>query len=133
MGNYALRLKFKTYYNLIKEYVDSKIPIYFVEHTKNDRQWADGNDGKGTNYLGKLLTTLCWEYRLIKDKKSGKDKDDENKDNDDNDGDDGSTDMNWTIDTMSDAFLKWMDEDNIDVIQNGDKFYEKNSECGWLK
>ena len=29
-----------------------------VEHTSNDSQWADGGDGSGTNYLGKLLMKL---------------------------------------------------------------------------
>jgi len=31
---------------------------WLVEHTKNDTQWADGDDGRGTNYLGKLLIIL---------------------------------------------------------------------------
>ncbi|KAF9566193.1 hypothetical protein EC968_003846 [Mortierella alpina] len=28
---------------------------YIVEHTKNDRYWADGGDGKGKNMLGIIL------------------------------------------------------------------------------
>ncbi|KAG0216489.1 hypothetical protein BGX28_000003 [Mortierella sp. GBA30] len=28
---------------------------YLVEHTKNDRYWADGGDGKGKNMLGIIL------------------------------------------------------------------------------
>ncbi|CAO3568475.1 unnamed protein product [Mortierella alpina] len=28
---------------------------YIVEHTKNDRYWADGGDGKGKNMLGTIL------------------------------------------------------------------------------
>eukprot|EP01084_Bolivina_argentea_P083670 151484_1 len=39
--NYAIRQKFIQNYQLIKEYVDSKIPIYFVEHSSNDDLWAD--------------------------------------------------------------------------------------------
>ncbi|KAB0877808.1 NADAR family protein [Cronobacter muytjensii] len=26
-----------------------------IEHTKNDRYWADGGDGTGKNMLGKIL------------------------------------------------------------------------------
>jgi hypothetical protein len=37
--------------------------VWLIEHTKNDTQWADGNDGRGTNYLGKLLMFLR-EYLL---------------------------------------------------------------------
>lgn len=29
-----------------------------VEHTSNDRVWADGGDGSGKNYLGKILTVV---------------------------------------------------------------------------
>lgn len=35
--------------------------IYLIEHTSNDGQWGDRGDGTGTNFLGKMLTTLCWE------------------------------------------------------------------------
>ena len=123
--NYALRLKFKRYYNLIKEYVDSDIPIYFVEHTKNDKQWADGNNGYGTNYLGKFLTALVWEFRLLNK---------ENKDKYDEMGNDRTDlEIKWTIDTKSDQFLKWLNVDNIELIENGKKFYEENEECEWLK
>ena len=101
---YALRQKFKTYKNLIAEYVNSAMPVFFVEHTQNDKQWADGKDGNGTNYLGKLLTALCCEYR-----------------------------SNQKIDTMSDDFLKWMKVDNIDLIVDGKEFYEKHAECKWLQ
>jgi ribA/ribD-fused uncharacterized protein len=34
-----------------------------VEHTANDRYWADGGDGKGKNMLGKLLMRLRDELR----------------------------------------------------------------------
>ena len=32
--------------------------VYFVEHVRRDRQWGDGEDGSGTNMLGKMLTDL---------------------------------------------------------------------------
>ena len=127
--NYALRLKFQRYYNLIKEYVDSDIPIYFVEHTKNDKQWADGNNGYGTNYLGKLLTVLCWEFRLIFNQKNNMDKDSAEK----KENDPSEMDIKWTIDTQSDEFLSWMSVNNIKLIQNGKQFYQENEECEWLK
>jgi ribA/ribD-fused uncharacterized protein len=34
-----------------------------VEHTKNDRYWADGGDGTGKNRLGQLLMELRSELR----------------------------------------------------------------------
>jgi ribA/ribD-fused uncharacterized protein len=34
-----------------------------VEHTKNDRYWADGGDGLGKNRLGKLLMQVRAEVR----------------------------------------------------------------------
>ena len=34
-----------------------------VEHTKNDRIWADGGDGSGKNLLGVLLMRLRDEFR----------------------------------------------------------------------
>ena len=34
-----------------------------VEHTKNDRIWADGGDGSGKNLLGVLLMRLRGEFR----------------------------------------------------------------------
>eukprot|EP01084_Bolivina_argentea_P306079 528826_1 len=120
--NYALRLKFKNYYNLIKEYVDSEMPIYFVEHTHNDNQWGDNYDGKGTNYLGKLLTVLCWEFRLIKDKLNEMNIDDVK-----------SLDIKWTIDTMSDTFLRWLKMNNIALVEDGNQFYAQNKDCDWLK
>jgi len=36
---------------------------YLIEHTENDDKWADGLDGKGTNYLGKLLMHVRRELR----------------------------------------------------------------------
>ena len=38
---------------------------YFVEHadTENPPEWVDGGDGRGKNYLGKLLTLICYHLR----------------------------------------------------------------------
>lgn len=33
-----------------------------IEHTKNDRYWADGGDGTGKNRLGQLLMELRAEF-----------------------------------------------------------------------
>ena len=118
--NYALRLKFKRYYKLIAEYVDSEIPIFFIEHTENDDHWGDGNDGNGTNFLGKYLTALCWEFRLLK-----KDKKDINKMD--------VKDIKWKIDTMGGDFKKWLKVKNVETIENGKTFYEENKDCEWLK
>ncbi|KAH3745204.1 hypothetical protein Pelo_13399 [Pelomyxa schiedti] len=43
--------------------VASGVNFFFVEHTKNDKIWADGLNGQGTNFLGKLLTQLLIEIR----------------------------------------------------------------------
>jgi len=43
--------------------VSSGINVFLVEHTANDRQWADAGDGSGCNMLGKLLTLLVLEKR----------------------------------------------------------------------
>jgi ribA/ribD-fused uncharacterized protein len=37
-----------------------------VEHTKNDRYWADGGDGSGKNMLGKILMETREKLREIK-------------------------------------------------------------------
>jgi len=41
----------------------SSVNYFFVEHTQNDKIWADGLNGGGTNFLGKLLTQLLIEIR----------------------------------------------------------------------
>jgi hypothetical protein len=53
-------MPFKQY---MRNLVDSGKHVFFVEHTKNDRQWADGADGSGMNMLGKLLTQVFLEVR----------------------------------------------------------------------
>ena len=32
--------------------------MFLVEHTRNDRNWADAGDGSGSNHLGKMLVLL---------------------------------------------------------------------------
>ena len=34
-----------------------------IEHTRNDRYWADGGDGTGMNRLGQLLVELRSQFR----------------------------------------------------------------------
>lgn len=59
----ALQAKFAQHPELIAEQVEAEHMTFFIEHTVNDAQWGDGGDGSGTNFLGKLLTTLLWEFR----------------------------------------------------------------------
>ncbi|ELR14645.1 uncharacterized protein ACA1_066860 [Acanthamoeba castellanii str. Neff] len=62
----ALRIKFKEM-QPFREYMDNLIKsgqdVFFVEHTRNDRQWGDGSDGSGKNMLGKLITQVFLELR----------------------------------------------------------------------
>jgi ribA/ribD-fused uncharacterized protein len=37
--------------------------IPLIEHTKNDKYWADGGDGSGQNWLGRLLVEVRTELR----------------------------------------------------------------------
>jgi ribA/ribD-fused uncharacterized protein len=53
----ALRAKF-TQYALLRELLRSTGAARLVEHTCNDRYWADGGDGTGRNRLGELLVEL---------------------------------------------------------------------------
>ena len=50
----ALRAKFAQHDNLKKLLLSTNKRL-IIEHTKNDRYWADGGDGSGKNILGKLL------------------------------------------------------------------------------
>ncbi|KAF9958927.1 hypothetical protein BGZ72_010608 [Mortierella alpina] len=44
---------------------------YLVEHTKNDRYWADGGDGKGKNMLGIILMEVRDEIsKMAKEKEA---------------------------------------------------------------
>lgn len=44
---------------------------YLVEHTPNDRYWADGGDGRGRNRLGLLLMELRGELRAEAEDRAG--------------------------------------------------------------
>jgi N-glycosidase YbiA len=59
----ALRAKFDQY-PALKSMLLSTGKATIVEHTTNDRYWADGGDGSGLNRLGKLLMELRDELRL---------------------------------------------------------------------
>ena len=108
--HHALRIKFGTHQHLIQEYVEGEIPVFFVEHTSNDKQWGDNYDGKGTNYLGKFLTALAWNDRI------------------------GKKSLNTeAIDTMADSFLEWLKKPNYQVIEDGETFYAQNADCPWLR
>ena len=58
----ALRAKF-TQHPALGELLLSTGDAPIVEHTANDRYWADGGDGSGTNRLGELLVELRGELR----------------------------------------------------------------------
>ena len=53
----ALRAKFELYPKL-KSMLLSAGDAELIEHTRNDRYWADGGDGTGKNRLGYLLMEL---------------------------------------------------------------------------
>ena len=53
----ALRAKFEQHPKL-KALLLSTGDAELIEHTHNDRYWADGGDGTGRNMLGKLLMEL---------------------------------------------------------------------------
>jgi N-glycosidase YbiA len=53
----ALRAKF-TQHGKLRELLLSTGDTPLIEHTKNDRYWADGGDGTGRNRLGELLVEL---------------------------------------------------------------------------
>jgi len=53
----AIKAKFSQHSEM-KEMLLATGNGWLIEHTKNDFQWADGNDGSGKNYLGKLLVFL---------------------------------------------------------------------------
>jgi ribA/ribD-fused uncharacterized protein len=63
---HALRAKFNQHPKLgqlLLSTGDAKL----VEHTVNDRYWADGGDGSGKNRLGELLMQLRSELRDAND------------------------------------------------------------------
>jgi ribA/ribD-fused uncharacterized protein len=58
----ALRAKFTQHAELRALLLDTG-DAELVEHTANDRYWADGGDGTGRNMLGKLLMQVRDELR----------------------------------------------------------------------
>jgi predicted NAD-dependent protein-ADP-ribosyltransferase YbiA (DUF1768 family) len=58
----AVRLKVRQYKALRDELLASYDAI-FIEHTKNDKYWADGGDGTGLNMLGKIIMIVREEER----------------------------------------------------------------------
>ena len=60
----ALRAKFSQHEEL-KNLLLSTRDNTLVEHTKNDRYWADGGDGSGKNRLGILLMQVREELRNL--------------------------------------------------------------------
>ena len=53
----AIRFKFSQHEDL-RDVLISTGNKKLIEHTKNDRYWADGGDGRGKNMLGILLMNL---------------------------------------------------------------------------
>ena len=58
----ALRAKFTQHLQL-RSLLLSTGDVELIEHTPNDRHWADGGDGNGKNRLGKLLMELRTKLR----------------------------------------------------------------------
>ena len=58
----ALRAKF-TQHPSLRSLLLHTGDAELIEHTKNDRYWADGGDGTGKNRLGQLLMELRTELR----------------------------------------------------------------------
>lgn len=60
----ALRAKF-TQHQDIRAILLSTEDAVLIEHTTNDRYWADGGDGSGKNMLGKLLMQVREELKSL--------------------------------------------------------------------
>lgn len=58
----AIYAKF-TQYDSLKEILLSTGNSELIEHTTNDHYWADGGDGSGQNWLGKLLMELREKFK----------------------------------------------------------------------
>jgi len=65
----ALLAKFTQHPQLKKVLLDTKNAV-LVEHTSNDKYWADGGDGTGLNRLGHLLMQLRTTLREDAEQKS---------------------------------------------------------------
>ena len=58
----ALVAKFTQHPDFKKQLLETE-NAWLIEHTANDRQWADGGDGTGTNFLGKLLMVIRFKFQ----------------------------------------------------------------------
>jgi ribA/ribD-fused uncharacterized protein len=58
----AVRMKFSQNADMLKLLLSTGDAL-LVEHTKNDRYWGDGGDGRGRNMLGKILMEIRDELR----------------------------------------------------------------------
>lgn len=58
----AIYAKF-TQYSYLKDILLASGNDEIVEHTTNDNYWADGGDGSGQNWLGKLLMELRENFK----------------------------------------------------------------------
>jgi ribA/ribD-fused uncharacterized protein len=62
----ALLFKFLQHHQLKIELLNTRDAV-LIEHTSNDKYWADGGDGSGSNRLGQLLMNVREEIRQICD------------------------------------------------------------------
>lgn len=62
----ALMAKFLQYHQLKIKLLNTN-DVILVEHTSNDKYWADGGDGSGRNRLGQLLMEVREEIKQICD------------------------------------------------------------------
>jgi len=58
----AVRAKFSQYKTLQKVLLDTG-DAELIEHTTKDTYWADGGDGSGENWLGKILMEIREEFK----------------------------------------------------------------------
>lgn len=58
----VIRAKF-TQHESLKQILVNTGDEELVEHTANDKFWGDGGDGKGLNWLGKILMEIRMEIR----------------------------------------------------------------------
>lgn len=59
----ALLAKFRQHPDLLQKLIDIPDDYLLVEHIKRDKFWADGLDGSGKNYLGRILTILSGLFK----------------------------------------------------------------------
>ena len=58
----AVHLKFNSYPEL-RELLINTGNAEIIEHTSNDSTWADGGDGSGKNWLGKILMDIREKFK----------------------------------------------------------------------